>query len=84
MSNFKRKEKPVLKEEIIDLTRYNIIDGIKKAIFYSTSNFLDYDNRVIRIVLKDEETKKIISKLKLKNTILDVKRKELGKVIGIE
>ena len=83
MSNFKRKES-LTSEEIIDLSRYNIIDGIKKAIFYSTSNFLDYDNRVIRIILKDEEAKKIVSKLKLKNTILDVKHKELRKVIGIE
>lgn len=72
------------KEKVIDLSKYNIIDALKKVSEYSLSNFLEYDNKVIRIELKDEETKKLVSNLKLKNTILSVKHRELRKVIGIE
>lgn len=78
----KTKIKTKINSSFIDLSPYNIIDAIKKAAEFSTTNFLEYDDRVIEIHLKDEETKKIISNLKLKNTILKVKRKELRKVIG--
>lgn len=84
MSNIHKKKEISIQEDFIDLSGYNLIEGMKKAIYYSTYNFLEYDNRIIRIKLKDEETRKIVSNLKLKNTILEIKQKELRKAVGIK
>lgn len=61
----------------LDLCHLNLIDAAKFAISYSTHIFLKDKDKKIYLTLKDEQTKKLIEPLKLRNTVLAVKKEAL-------
>ena len=70
---------------VIDISNLNLIDALKTAILFSTKSFIKYPEKKICWSVKDEETKKIISNLMLKNMELEVKTvKEANKVYAIK
>ncbi len=65
----------------LDLCHLNLIDAAKFAVSYSTHILLKSPGKKIYLTIKDEQTKKLIEPLKLKNTALIVKKEvvEYGK-----
>ncbi len=57
----------------IDISNMNIFDALRTAITYSTKLFNRNPEQKICWSVKDEETKKMISSLKLRNMELKIK-----------
>ena len=58
---------------VIDISNLNLIDALKTAISFSTKSFVKFPEKKICWSVKDEETKKAISRLMLKNMELKIK-----------
>lgn len=61
----------------IDISNLNLINASRIALLSSVNIFTKYPNKKICWIIKDEETKKNISILKLKNMQLKVKEQIL-------
>ncbi len=72
IENFLRKSQE--QKTIIDISNLNLIDATKTAIICSTHLFTKYPDKKICWSVKDEETKKTISNLMLKNMELEIKK----------
>ena len=57
----------------VDISTMNLIDATRIAILCSVNFFTKYPERKICWAVKDEETKKAISRLMLKNMELEIK-----------
>lgn len=57
----------------IDISNLNLIEASHVAVLCSVNIFTKYPNKKICWIIKDEETKKNISSLKLRNMLLKVK-----------
>jgi hypothetical protein len=80
--NFKSKSPtpPAISGEdaiFLDLCHLNLIDAAKFAVSYSTHILLKNPHKKLYLTIKDEQTKKLIEPLKLKNTVLSIKKEEL-------
>ena len=88
MSIFKviKKTSPSTSEEIkislkkfrqkdlkIDISNLNLIDATKTALMFSTKLFTQFPDKTVKWIVKDVETKKIISNLILKNMKVEIK-----------
>lgn len=57
----------------IDISMMNLIDAMRTAVLWSVNLFTKYPDKKICWAVKDEETKKAISRLMLKNMELKIK-----------
>ena len=72
-SSLKLKCKVENDKYIIDISKMNLINATKTAIFCSTYCFIKDFKKKICWIVKDEQTKKAISILRLQNTLQKVK-----------
>ncbi len=69
----------------IDISDMNLFEAAKTAVLYSTKLFIKYPDKKICWSVKDEETKKLISSLMLKNMEFEIKEKQRNdKVFAIK
>ncbi len=61
----------------IDISNLNLIDACKVALICSTKFFTKYPNKKISWSVKDEETKRNISNLMLRNMELKIKGQKM-------
>lgn len=59
----------------VDISDLNLIDASRTALLCSTRFFAKYPDKKIRWSVADEETKSVISNLKLNNMELDIKER---------
>ncbi len=71
LENFLRKTQE--QKAVVDISNLNLLDAARTAILCSTKFFSKYPERKICWSVKDEETKKLISALMLKNMELEIK-----------
>ena len=74
MENIENFLKNPLKQKAeVDISDLNLIDPSRTALLWSVRFFAKYPDKKIRWSVKDEETKKTISNLMLKNMELEIK-----------
>ncbi len=65
------------KDASVDISDLNLIDASRCAILCSTKLFAQYPNKKIFWSIRDEQTKKMISNLRLQNMELEIKENTL-------
>ncbi len=80
-SSLKLNYKDEIDKYIIDISNMNIINATKTAIFCSTYCFIKNFKKKLCWLVKDEETKRAISILRLKNVEQQVKNQTQEKKV---